>query len=322
MAYWGIPSDVGGNTIVAYDLRYRQSGDSRWSTAINVWPYGSGTLSSEIDYLPDGVTYEVQARADSVVTTNFCANMGDLGQGTDQANREKCLLAKGLWSDTTIVTDYDTDEDRLIEVDTLAKLDAMRWDLNGDGLVDDTTNAIAVMGYAAAFPNRLAGMGCAHDDDDNPGTPAALAPCLGYEMTADLDFDTGAVGDRTDDDYHDSGKGWNPIGDGSAPYTGQFHGRGHTIANLSINRGSANSVGLFGALQGSTVSNLWLIGLNVTGVSERGNAGRREPGRRKNQRHYRRRQRERRIRGGRPGRQEQGDRRRQLCCRRRVRHRW
>ena len=151
-------------------------------------------------------------------------------------------------------------------MDSLAKLDAMRWDLNGDGLVDDTTDATAVTGYAAAFPNRLAGMGCAHDDDNDPNTPTVLAPCLGYELTAALDFDTGAAGDRTDDDYHDGGKGWKPIGDTSTPYTGEFDGRGHTIANLFINRDNANDVGLFGALQSSTVGNLRLTGVNVTGV--------------------------------------------------------
>ena len=270
VVYWGIPSDVGGNTIVAYDLQRRQGGDSGWTTVANAWTYGSGTLSYELDYLPDGETYEVRVRADSVVTANSCAAMGDLGQGDAPANLEKCLWAKGAWSAITTVTDYDTDEDRLIEVDSLAKLDAMRWDRNGDGAVDDTTDATAVTGYAAAFPNRLAGMGCAHDDDNDPGTATVLAPCLGYELTAALDFDTGTAGVRTDDDYHDGGKGWNPIGDGSAPYTGQFHGRGHTIANLFINRGSANDVGLFGALETSTVSNLRLTGVNVTGATRVG----------------------------------------------------
>ena len=265
--FWGIPSDVGGNTIVAYDLQRRQGGDSDWTTVANAWTYGSGTLSYELPYLPEGETYEVRVRADSVVTADSCAAMGDLGQGTAQANLEKCLLAKGAWSATTTVTDFDTDEDRLIEVDSLAKLDAMRWDLNGDGLVDDTTDATAVTGYAAAFPNRLAGMGCAHDDDSDANTPTVLAPCLGYELTAALDFDTGTAGDRTDDDYHDGGKGWKPIGDTSTPYTGEFDGRGHTIANLFINRGNANDVGLFGALQNSTVGNLRLTGVNVTGVT-------------------------------------------------------
>ena len=31
-------------------------------------------------------------------------------------------------------TDYDSDNDRLIDITTLAQLNAMRWDLNGDGV--------------------------------------------------------------------------------------------------------------------------------------------------------------------------------------------
>ena len=85
--YWGIPSDVGGNTIVAYDLQRRQGGDSGWTTVANAWTYGSGTLSYELDYLPDGETYEVRVRADSVVTADSCAAMVDLGQGTTEANQ-------------------------------------------------------------------------------------------------------------------------------------------------------------------------------------------------------------------------------------------
>ena len=42
--------------------------------------------------------------------------------------------------------DYDTDDDGLIEVDSLARLNAMRWDLDGYGLSDDA-------GYRAAYPS-------------------------------------------------------------------------------------------------------------------------------------------------------------------------
>ena len=36
------------------------------------------------------------------------------------------------------VTDYDTDNDRLIDITTLAQLNAIRWDLNGDGAIDSS----------------------------------------------------------------------------------------------------------------------------------------------------------------------------------------
>ena len=72
---------------------------------------------------------------------------------------------------TAPATDYDADGDGLIDVGSLAQLNAIRWDLDGDGA---STNP----GYAAAFPRPVAGMGC----------PAS--GCLGYELTTDLDVDT------------------------------------------------------------------------------------------------------------------------------------
>ena len=53
--------------------------------------------------------------------------------------------------------DYDVDNDWLIEVSNLAQLNAIRWDLNGDGIVDEGGDAA---GYSRAFPNSIEGMGC------------------------------------------------------------------------------------------------------------------------------------------------------------------
>ena len=63
----------------------------------------------------------------------------------------------------------------------------------------------------------------------------------------------------------DSDKGWLPIGDSSAKFTGSFDGDGHTISNLIINRSNTDYVGLFGYAEGATISNLGLVGANVTG---------------------------------------------------------
>jgi hypothetical protein len=64
-----------------------------------------------------------------------------------------------------VVIDYDSDNDGLIEVDSLAQLNAIRWDLDGDGAPDQNSNAAS---YAAAFPEAPATLGC-------PRT------CQGYE---------------------------------------------------------------------------------------------------------------------------------------------
>ena len=165
--------------------------------------------------------------------------------------------------------DYDSDNDGLIEVDSLAKLNAIRWDLDGNGASTDA-------GYALAFPTPSTGMGCpstATDVDDND--------CLGYELAADLNFNTDTTGSSaavvdSSDDYWDSGKGWTPIGDdadneGTSGYAAIFEGNGHTIANLFINRSSTGNVGLFGSTtDNSTVRNVGLVDANVTGHSDTG----------------------------------------------------
>ena len=152
--------------------------------------------------------------------------------------------------------DYDADGNDLIEIGSeqtgLAQLDAIRYDLNGDGAAADRD----IVKYAAAFPNHPPGMGCEHT-------------CTGYELTANLDFDengdaqiTGA-GDPT---YWNSGAGWLPIGNSSTNYTANFYGNGHTISNLFINRQNDDSNGLFGHASGSnTIRNVGLIDANVTG---------------------------------------------------------
>ena len=167
--------------------------------------------------------------------------------------------------------DYDADDDGLIDISSLAQLNALRWDLDGDGTVSDdasTTNVNEPELYLAAFPDPATGMGCPFN------------ACTGYELTADLDFDTGATGDRTDDAYYNGGSGWLPIGTGSDPFTATFDGNGDgngcdgngcTIANLHINRTSGSQIGLFGVTgTGSEVRRVNLTGVNVTAASSVG----------------------------------------------------
>ena len=156
-------------------------------------------------------------------------------------------------------TDYDTDADGLIEVSNLAQLNAMRWDLDGDGTVAtaDQTN------YDAAFPDAMANMGCLNNT------------CAGYELDADLDFDSDNDGDVDADDhsgtYWNSGAGWEPIGDGTNKFNTTFHGNGNTISNLFISRASTNDVGLFGTTDTSAdIKNLGLVGVDVEGQNQVG----------------------------------------------------
>ncbi len=132
--------------------------------------------------------------------------------------------------------DYDVDDDGLIEVSCLQQLDAIRHDLDGDGVPDinpappnaptdftwdgktkvegpnpnrnsgrktytyargDFSDAERQSQYAAAYPSPDAGMGC------------PTSGCKGYELSADLDFDENSNGMR--DDTYNTGAGWRPI---------------------------------------------------------------------------------------------------------------
>ena len=156
------------------------------------------------------------------------------------------------------LTNYDTDGDGLIAITTLAQLNAIRHDLNGNG---DATHA----DYDAAFPGR---------DTSNSARMGCLSGCTGYELLNDLDFDENNDGAITSADatYWNSGNGWEPIGtdaDTDAPYTSQYHagfkGNGYTINNLYISRPSTNDVGLFGAISSpGRIETLGVINADVT----------------------------------------------------------
>ena len=169
--------------------------------------------------------------------------------------------------------DYDTDNDGLIDIDTLAKLNAVRHDLDGNGNHDGGTGDTA---YNAVFANRdrsAAGlMGCPLADHDDDADTPEQAHCTGYELTVDLTFDENGDDSITSADatYWNSGAGWAPIidsADADNGYTGVFEGNRHTIDYLFIDLAAAATtpldVGLFGELDRGGV----IRGVGLTNVS-------------------------------------------------------
>ena len=164
-------------------------------------------------------------------------------------------------------TDYDTDNDGLIEVNSRERLNAIRWDLDGDGVVASADQA----NYLVAFPNAPVTAGCTYDHDGN--SQSAEVACIGYELTGNLNFN-GSQWARGQGD----GKGWDPIGEytgtgGSpfgSPYTAIFEGNNNTISNLYINRDQESGVGLFGNVgdyvnRSIEIRNVELLNVDVTG---------------------------------------------------------
>ena len=146
---------------------------------------------------------------------------------------------------------YDTDGDGLIEISNLEQLNALRFDTDGNGRADDSSN---LDDYATGFPLGDNELVC----DRN---------CNGYELTRSLDFnDAGsyASGQVVADWTRDAG--WTPI----LGFNATFDGMGHTISNLYMDATLSNqsSIGLFGSIQGSAViRDIGLLNVEVTGMN-------------------------------------------------------
>ena len=67
-------------------------------------------------------------------------------------------------------TDYDTDDDRLIEIDTPEKLQVVKYDLDGNGTADSVSFQDS---YRVGFP----------DSDPNQCPDSS---CIGYELVTDI----------------------------------------------------------------------------------------------------------------------------------------
>ncbi len=165
----------------------------------------------------------------------------------------------------------DQETDRLIKIQTLEQLNAIRYDLNGDGIADDPDNQTLYMASGL-----MGEQGCLPEG------------CLGYQLTVDLDFNSDGSQASSEnraaasagDLYWNNGLGWKPIGDcgesnscdiatDNRPFTAIFSGNGHTIRNLYIDREGENILGLFGYISGSqaAIDNLNLTDVDLAGLN-------------------------------------------------------
>ena len=146
------------------------------------------------------------------------------------------------------------DTNRLIDVTTLAQLNAIRYDLDGNG--EPTADEAAL--YRTAF--SISGAG---NNTCTGGT------CQGYELTTHLDF--------SGSEWAEGGSattGWSPIGNASNPFNTTFEGNGHTISNLYINTTTLVRVGLFGTVgSDGEIRNLGLEGGSVSSTAANAQVG-------------------------------------------------
>ncbi|MEH6450450.1 MAG: autotransporter subunit C [Oleispira sp.] len=171
----------------------------------------------------------------------------------DDFDNDTILDAVDTDEDNDDIDDIDADHDGLIDINSLEKLNAMRFQLQGFALqllVDTELNSSGCpFVYLEGVYQRR---------------------CHGYELTQDLDFDTNADGliNSLDEYWNENeqgiGEGWLPVGasDNSGYFTSTFNGNGHVIKNLTINRPSTSSIGLFGVIQGARIENLGIAGFS------------------------------------------------------------
>ena len=144
------------------------------------------------------------------------------------------------WGQT--ITDYDVNDNGLIDVSNLDQFNAMRWDPDGDG----DPVAANTSSYLAAFPDR--------DTATSTRMGCPSGTCAGYELMADLTFPEETSSPHT--------PFW-PIGISSDQFNTVFDGNGRTITGLTTEV-SGGSYGLFGVLGGSgVIRNLGVINPEV-----------------------------------------------------------
>ncbi len=266
--------------LVLHEARGHRLNAARYAVSLSMQPTANVTVAITID---DAELVSVDAASLTFTRQNWATgrtltakaleDLDPIGESASIShvangggyNAVNGLLRVGLVDDDGATIDYDVDNDGLIEVSTLAQLNAMRWDLRGAGAPSAANEA----SYRAAFPGHAAGMGCPVD--------SGAAVCAGYELAADLDFDTDGDGatwtgsppaSDSGDAYHNGGSGWTPIGDGTDPFRAVFDGNGHVIHNLFVNS-TDRFQGLFGVLDGASISRLGVADARVVSTSNR-----------------------------------------------------
>ena len=154
---------------------------------------------------------------------------------------------------TTI--DYDSDDDGLIDVKTKVQLQAIHYDLNGDGTAESRGGWPSTpTAYATAYPNPMDGMGCPARDHDNDPDTDDEASCIGYELANDIDASGGWVSIGKHSQYS--------VGD---HFSAKFVGNGFRVSGAPRQaRGSGSRVGFIGVIApNASVEGLGIYDANV-----------------------------------------------------------
>ncbi len=171
--------------------------------------------------------------------------------------------------------DEDNVDDGLIKLSNITQLNAIRYDLDGNGEADNAAHAAV---YAAS---GLSKEGC--PDANAPLTVGGVSikSCIGYKLVADIDFDRNGNGADADDYRHfewykseTDDAGWLPISriafegidSKNVLFRALLEGNNHKIRNLYINQQDKDVIGLIAfADSAAQIRNLTLEDSHITG---------------------------------------------------------
>ena len=202
----------------------------------------------------DGLVDEWADGCDTVCQTNSGLSYDD---SPDDHDNDGITDAVDTDDNNDGIIDADADSDGLIDVASLEELNAIRFALDGSGQVMTEESLSDTSGCPIILWQGI-----------------AQQRCHGYELVADLDFDTNGDSQINElDTYWNDGEGWEPIGSSSSnAFTGDFHGNGHQVRNLYIDR--SGNAGLFGGISGTPEKPAEITMLIITGkLNTRGSDG-------------------------------------------------
>ena len=146
---WKAPA---GSDVAGYQILRRRPNEGERRLLVHVANTGSTDSTWSESGLTPEVAYIYRVRAVSVqgVTSQASNRVLEETKPTPAPTLENTAeTAPGPeTSEQSATTDYDTDDDGLIEINSLAKLDAIRYDTDGDG----TTSTADATAYSTAFP--------------------------------------------------------------------------------------------------------------------------------------------------------------------------
>ena len=270
--------DTPGVTVSEVDLTIDEGSTATYTVALATQPTGNVRISVSSDHdsitvspaaftltrsnWERGQTVTVRSRDDDrampVSATITHAIDADATTADEYDGASLPSVAVRVTDDEAPV-DYDMDEDGGIEIANREQLNAVRYDLDGNGVADNEADAAA---YRRAFPRIMENM-CAGGRLTDTSVEGNPGPCVGYELSNGIALS----GSWTPIGGDVPGNSDNPYDHGANVFTATFDGQGHTISGLRVSRASSYMVGLFGAVggNGTEVRNVCVSDVNVRG---------------------------------------------------------